>query len=321
MTLLEASNTFRHEVSRSPALPDKHMLEKLIYRIRWHLYRTPFAGLIKACKRMMLWSSIRERRSLAETVLRTELHVKQGQELKKNGYVDISVALDANLLQELDCAGNQKLSMAAVRQIGQKSSHKNYWTRLLDEDMKDGRFDLQSPFVRVAIQPSVVSILSEVYEEIPRLDYVLLTLSNYSGENYKVSQLWHKDYDDTRVVKLFIYLTDVSSPDDGPFTFFSGPDSDKFGFSLTSHHSDRVLDAKIGLKNVRSVIAPKLTAFLVDTSRCLHMGSRVSEGHRRLLYTATYISSPRLYPEPPSKFSLTGAEGRVLQLLLTADSR
>jgi hypothetical protein len=297
------------------------MLEKTINRIRWHLYRTPFAKLVKLAKRVVHWSRISERRVLANTIIRTELHKKLGQELKRNGFVEISAALDKSLLRQLDDAGEQKLSMAALRHIKQNSSHKTYWTRLLDEDVKDGWLDSQSPFVRVAVQPDVVSILTEVYGEIPRLDYVLLTLSTYSGDDYKVSQLWHKDYDDTKVVKLFIYLTEVSSLDDGPFTFFSGPDSDKLGFTLFSHMNDRVVDTKIGFRNSHSVIAPKLTAFLVETSRCLHMGSRVSEGHRRLLYTATYISSPRLYPEPPPKFLLNGVEGRVLQLLLTADSR
>jgi hypothetical protein len=36
--------------------------------------------------------------------------------------------------------------------------------------------------------------------------------------------------------------------------------------------------------------------FMVDTARCLHMGSRLSEGHQRLLYTATFTSVPSMYP-------------------------
>ena len=270
---------------------------------------------------MMLWSRIKERRQLAKSLQQNALHEKLAQELSEKGYVDVSAVLDASLLQQLDEVGQAKLALASALPVEKKSAHKNFWTSLLNEDMSDGLLHQQSPFLRVAMQPNIVSILSSLYGEIPRLDYVLLTLSEYAGDQYKVSQLWHKDYDDTKVVKLFIYLTDVTSIEDGPFTFFSGPDSDKVGFSLKSHQNDRIINAKIGLKKARSMIAPKLTAFLVETSRCLHMGSRVADGHKRLLYTATYISSPRLYPEPDPKFLLTGAEGQIEKMLLTSDSK
>jgi len=42
--------------------------------------------------------------------------------------------------------------------------------------------------------------------------------------------------------------------------------------------------------------APRLTSFMVDTAKCLHMGSRMAPGHGRLLYTATFFAFPRMYP-------------------------
>jgi len=39
-----------------------------------------------------------------------------------------------------------------------------------------------------------------------------------------------------------------------------------------------------------------LTSFMIDTAKCLHMGSRMGEGHGRLLYTATFFAFPRMYP-------------------------
>src|ERR1700704_6560114 len=75
-------------------------------------------------------------------------------------------------------------------------------------------------------------------------------------------------------VKMFVYLTDVESEADGPFTFLPGQVSDRFGFSLRSHRGDSEVVGKLSPNEPRAVIAPRLTAFMVETSRCLHMGSR-----------------------------------------------
>jgi len=36
------------------------------------------------------------------------------------------------------------------------------------------------------------------------------------------------------------------------------------------------------------------------------MGSRILSDRTRLLYTATYIQPPRIYPEPPARFRAVG---------------
>ena len=115
---------------------------------------------------------------------------------------------------------------------------------------------------------------------------------------------------------MFVYLTDVTSAADGPFTFIAGPISDRFGFSLRSHRGDTDILDKLEPDATTAVVAPRLTTFLVETSRCLHMGSRTAPGHARLLYTATYITIPRLYPEPPPRFRLVGDETELTRAVL-----
>jgi hypothetical protein len=68
---------------------------------------------------------------------------------------------------------------------------------------------------------------------------------------------------------------------------------------------DRVF-AKVDRSAVKEIIAPKLSSFIVNTARCLHMGSRIQSDRTRLLYTATYIQPPRIYPEPPARFRAVG---------------
>lgn len=163
--------------------------------------------------------------------------------------------------------------------------------------MQDGRLSADNIFVQYALQPAVVNVIASALGEIPWLDYVLLSYSQHTGEELKSSQLWHRDHDDVRVVKLFSYLTDVEEDGDGPFTFLPRQSTDKFGYPLLgSHFPDDQVFEKVPRGDVKVMKAPCLASFMVDTAKCLHMGSRMAPGHGRLLYTATFFAFPRMYP-------------------------
>jgi hypothetical protein len=168
--------------------------------------------------------------------------------------------------------------------------------------MKDGKLSADNVFVRYALQPSVINIISAALGEIPWLDYVLLSYSRHAGDEFASSQLWHRDHDDIRVIKLFSYLTDVEQDGDGPFTFLPRQSTDKFGFPLIgSHFADDQVFQKVPRSDIKIMKAPRLTSFMVDTAKCLHMGSRMAPGHGRLLYTATFFAFPRMYPGAHSR--------------------
>ncbi len=178
---------------------------------------------------------------------------------------------------------------------------------LLDEDLVNGAFATDHPFVRYALQPGVLRILGDFMHDLPQLSDVLLTLSQPTeNKPLSYSQLWHLDHDDKRVCKLFIYLTDVRDTADGPLTFIPAPASKAFRNTIKSHMSDDKVFAKVERSAVKEIIAPRLSSFIVNTARCLHMGSRIQSDRTRLLYTATYIQPPRMYPEPPARFRATG---------------
>ncbi len=288
------------------------------WRILWHIYRSPIARFIKPLRRAGVRSEITRRRNLARGLVVLPKQQIHAEELIQNGYAVVSDVMDPEITRSLSEAALEKHQRAQKVSVKQVSSHKDFWTRLLDEDMQDGTLPTDSPFVTFALQPAVLAILARAFGELPQLDYVLLTLSRNSDKALSYSQLWHRDHDDTRVIKLFVYLTDVLSLDDGPFTFIPGPASDRFGFSLRSHRSDKALAGRVEAAEVTAMVAPRLSAFMVETSRCLHMGSRLSPGHERLLYTATYTSVPRLLPEPPPRFRLTGCESDVVKCVLSA---
>lgn len=287
-------------------------------RIRWHLNRTPLSSIVKALRRLPLRGEIKRRRALLAELPSSPGLSQRSMELRERGYTIVTDVIDPLRMAALATAGEAKLALAHSVDVRQNSQHKDFWVRLLDEDMQDGTLPIDNPFVDLALQPELLSIAGHAFGELPRLDYVLLTLSKSTGTDLSYSQLWHRDYDDTRVIKLFVYLTDVKDIDDGPFTFIPGPQSDRLGFKLRSHQTDAEIATRIPREVITEIKGPRLSAFMVDTRRCLHMGSRLSPGHQRLLYTATFISVPRLYPEPPPRFRLNGKEGPVLTSLLSS---
>jgi hypothetical protein len=200
-------------------------------------------------------------------------------------------------------------------------SHKAaLWTHAIDSAMVDGRLNADSALARAALQPRILSVIARSLGIVPRLDYVTVTVSKPMIEAPSHSQLWHRDYDDTRVIKVFVYLSNVETLQDGPFTFLPAGVSDRLGFSMKSHRSDGDLPSGVDLeRDMVRVMGPQFSCFMVETSRCLHMGSRVAPGHGRLMYTATYYAPPRIYPEPKPLFRPTGSESALeLAVLLPA---
>lgn len=280
-------------------------------RALWHVNRSPLARAVKVLVTARHWRQKQHRQRLAEGIGIDDTLRRKAMALRESGYVMVDDMVDRELLNAMAANAGEKVRRSTELARSQNSTHKNFWVRLLDEDMRDGAFDVDNVYVRYAVQPAILGLLAAYYGEIPILDYVLLTLSRDSEEEFSYSQLWHRDHDDVRTVKLFAYLTDVKGREDGPFTFLPGPTSDRFGFSLKSHIADERVFLRTRQSEVIEIVAPRLTTFLVETSRCLHMGSRMSPGHSRLLYTGTFLSAPRMYPSMGAKFWTSRALSEV----------
>lgn len=271
-------------------------------RILWHVNRTDLGWITKAVM-SSLDSERASRRALLATLPTDPRWSQASEQLDEQGYADVTNLVSRQLAEAVAAVSDDKAARAEELVAKQKLGHKGFWVSLLDEDLVGGAFPVEHAFVRYAMQPAILRIIGDFMGDLPRLSDVLLTLSRPSEDQpLSFSQLWHLDHDDKRVCKLFIYLTDVDSRDDGPFTFIPAPASRPFRNSLKSHLSDDQVFKKTGADAVKEMIAPRLSSFLVNTARCLHMGSRIKSGHRRLLYTATYIQPPRIYPEPPPRF-------------------
>lgn len=286
-------------------------------KILYWLARTPIAKMIKVLLRLRFTSAVQERKKLANGLSSDAQLCSLIEEFNRNGYCRLDGIVDPAILEEVALAAAKKYKFAERASKNQEAHRKDFWTRLLDEDKVNGALPTDNPFVAFALQPKILTFISKVCGELPFLDDVLLVLSRHTGKKLSLSQLWHYDYDDTRTIKLYIYLSDVKSIDDGPFTFLPAPVSKRLGRSLRSRRQDKEIISKVGDSEIVKLVSPRLSVFIVETSRCLHMGSRVEEGHERLMYMASYITIPRLYPEPHPRFKLTGMESEVIRSVLT----
>ena len=108
-----------------------------------------------------------------------------------------------------------------------------------------------------------------------------------ANDTTKASQLYHTDTEDGKQLKFFVNLTEVR-PENGPFTFFPSAVSKSIRTKL-GHSVGRVHDKDIN-EHCSSVKAFPFVGTLgsgvaVDTSNCLHHGSRTRKGERLILMT------------------------------------
>lgn len=156
--------------------------------------------------------------------------------------------------------------------------------------------------VDFALSPPLLSLVTNYLGTIPHLNRIDLLYSvNHGGEEAISSQIYHLDPEGTRQAKLFMNLRDVG-PDEGPFTFIPASETSRIVNAIkkrrpadTEMAAGRFLDDELeavdGLDKAISVAGPPGSAALVDTSRCLHFGSRVRPGTFRLCLYIQYCTS------------------------------
>lgn len=209
-----------------------------------------------------------------------------------------------------------KAAKAVRTAIGakQRSTGKAFFEEMLsDEDL--GSFPA---FAAAALDEGVLSSVIRAIGMVPHLESVDVLASAPTAASPSASQLWHYDVNDDRIIKLFIYLEDCWSQH-GPFTFIPAEPSQRVSGALGHYVSDEDISKHVPGASWRAVEGPAGTAFLIDTGRCYHFGSR-SES-TRYAYIATYSSGlkfmrrsrlwPRLLGERMR--ALTPLQQRVLK--------
>lgn len=213
--------------------------------------------------------------------------------LKTQGWVKLPTnfasELKKNVIEEVE-----KLEKIYLSDGVAKVRYKSMWQYLTD--CQTLRLDETNSLVQLALDGEILAIVSAYLKSIPWLRDVMITKSIYVSNKNSFSQKWHLDYDDVKMLKLFVYLSDVNDIGDGPFTVLNLQCSKDFKNTfIPSHLDDDIFYKYTNINKTIPIYGKKFSMFLVDTSKLYHQGSRLFQGRSRILYTALYTVYPSIY--------------------------
>jgi hypothetical protein len=196
-----------------------------------------------------------------------------------DGYCQIQP--DNVLLTELLQACQQRLEQATSFE---STTGKQFFCELL----KPEDYALDSVFMRFALDERILATVAEYLGTTPFLESISLLHSKPADPKKPISsQRWHRDNTDKSIMKVFVYINDVS-PEEGPLTILPLTASRKVPSYLEHYLSDTQLTQYVPTSAVVPLMGPAGTTFLVDTNNCFHFGSRCTK--MRLAFVVYYTT-------------------------------
>lgn len=198
--------------------------------------------------------------------------------LTEQGY--LRVVPPGPVITELVSEGQRKL---ADTQILPQYRNKAFFSQLLSGK----ELDLSSVFLRFALEEKMLKTAARYFGVAPFLESVDLLYSKPLGGPPAASQQWHKDRTDRRIIKVFVYINDVT-PRNGPLSLLPRQESSKVPEYLYHYVSDQTMAKHVPLGQTVALTGEAGTTIMIDSETCYHLGSRCEEP--RLAYIAYYTS-------------------------------
>ena len=190
-----------------------------------------------------------------------------------------------------------------VGQQNKKTFLRHYWPL-------DVALDLTNPFLRFALSPTVLDIANSYMGMWTRLKHYTVnrTIPVPPTEAPQFSQRWHRDPQEKRMIKAFIYLSDVDEGC-GPFTYVLRSTYGKTYGSLFpqkppegSYPATEDVERLVDPKDMRVMTGKAGTVIFCDTTG-LHRGGYATRGER-LMFTSFYPAPSYIdatwYTTPPT---------------------
>ncbi len=259
----------------------------------------------------------------------TQVEQRVIQELKDNGIsiIKLSEILPAEIFTEISQWAEGLLqepeTKRRIREIEKgvrpdSKSDKFFIVRPLG-DMPS--VSIEDRIVQVALSDPIMRIVCGylgMFSRVAALDlwYNVAT----PGPDYK-SQRWHRDPEDTRIVKTFLYLRDVAETN-GPFCYIpgshnGGPFREVYPqrVALGVYPKDGAVDARFP-PNLRKVCTGEAGTFVLCDTTGFHRGGHPIEGGR-LVFNAVYTTNAAAPMIAKSKqFSIRAPHSQLAQLPL-----
>lgn len=144
------------------------------------------------------------------------------------------------------------------------------------------------PILDIANDPRVLEVVQGFLGAKPTISNLNMWWSFGGRKQAEHAQLFHRDFDDWRFCKLFIYLTDVSEKA-GPHIYVK-ESSKSPKLRKIRRYEDVEIEKAFGKENVLKFVEPKGSAFIVDTYG-FHKGL-LPESEDRLLLQVQYSLDP-----------------------------
>jgi phytanoyl-CoA dioxygenase PhyH len=182
----------------------------------------------------------------------------------------------------------------------------------------------QNAWFATCVSRRVLDVANAYLRMWAKLTYVDLwyTAPQPPGAERAASQLWHRDFDDKHLLKVFLYLVDVDE-DAGPFEYVAGSqpggrhrEPRQWGPMQTGRFSEEEVANHVPTDEIKTFTAPRGTMIFCNTSG-LHRGG-FATAHPRALATATYCSPASLKALSVRNYSAADASAdRVVRFATT----
>lgn len=162
--------------------------------------------------------------------------------------------------------------------------------------------DLENPFVRLLLDERVLAVVNSYLGMYSRFNTFTLNLTSPMPEGTEeiYSQRWHRDSEDKKLCKLFVYLSDVDETA-GPFTYAarSHPEGKWAGVfpqdpPYGNYPPPGAVERLIPSSDIKAAMGLAGTMIFCDTTG-LHKGGYATK-KERLMFTAMYTSNGAMYP-------------------------
>jgi hypothetical protein len=117
-------------------------------------------------------------------------------------------------------------------------------------------------------------------------------VSSNDQSTWQGSQLFHRDDDDIRILKLWILCSDVAL-ENGPTAILPANESEKIARQIGYKQGEKVIDEspfEASLSKLNFAIGKSGTSYATDTDAVFHFGSRTSIKEDRLVLMIHYVS-------------------------------
>lgn len=163
---------------------------------------------------------------------------------------------------------------------------------------------LPDPFIKFILSEKILGIAGAYLGSLPKFKMFSLHSTILRPENAtpQFSQRWHRDPDDKKIVKVFLYLSDVLDERAGPFQYVIGSQHGgrwrNFYPQLPPvgrYPPDGEVERAVPKDNIRVCTGKAGAMIFCDTSG-LHRGG-YSTGERRLMFAGTFTSAASIQPQ------------------------